>query len=459
MERQPVEAVTQFSRYLRTRERGEWTAVFHELHPEPWYVPTVIWRTVHASTDVLSPLVLTELLQRGLLISSVAQDDQSLAYAEVELSRRLDRASVLYLVLVQGCNFSCSYCPIPELSREASNVTMRPDTARTAIDLWARHLHDLDEPDAEYCAILYGGEPLLNEPTLRAAIEYIKKLRMTGTLPRDNLNLMVCTNGVLVDRELASFFSDHGVSVAVGCDGPADAHDSIRRDTDGNATYSQVVAAIWTLVDEGVTTFASASITPHNLSAIDGFSDFFAGLGVAKFGFNFLRGKLLFRLVPREDLQEYYEAATDGVLRNLDNFGGQHLEYQLERKHLAMLERRYFPTDCNGYGNQLVIEPSGRIGNCPFIRGDMGSVHDVAEDFRIRDHPTAQRWRARLPLHNPECVPCDAKSICGGGCAWNALELKGDPLAVDDAMRMLTRKVFNQLIWSNQPAEATDHVR
>ncbi|MGH3975893.1 MAG: radical SAM protein, partial [Pseudonocardiaceae bacterium] len=360
---------------------------------------------------------------------------------------------------VQGCNFACSYCPIPELARKTGNAMMSPDTARAAVELWVRHIQDDYVPDAEYAAILYGGEPLLNEAALRAAIEYIEKLQATGTLPVDNLSLMVCTNGVLLDRKLARFFADHDVSVAVGCDGPADAHDAIRRDTDGNATYAQVETAIRTLVEECVTTFASASITPHNVAAIDHFSDFFAGLGVAKFGFNFLRGKLLLRLVPREDLKEYYEAATNGVLNNFDNFGGRHMEYQLERKHLALLERRYFPTDCNGYGNQLVIEPNGQIGNCPFIRSDMANVHNVPEDFRIRDHPTVQHWRGRLPLYNPDCAPCDAKSICGAGCAWNTLELKGDPLALDDAMCLLTRKAFHRLIWSDRSAEAAGNVR
>jgi len=100
---------------------------------------------------------------------------------------------------------------------------------------------------------------------------------------------MVCTNGVLISRRIAQFFREQHVSVAVGCDGPADDHAAIRRDTHGNATYSQVAAAIKTLVAENVTTFASASITPHNLPRIGEFSDFFAGLGVAKFGFNFLR--------------------------------------------------------------------------------------------------------------------------------------------------------------------------
>ena len=76
----------------------------------------------------------------------------------------------------------------------------------------------------------------------------------------------------------------------------------------------------------------------------------------------------------------------------------------------------------------------------------------AAADYRDR------RWRGRLPLYNSECAPCDAKSICGAGCAWNALELQGDPLALDDAMCLLTRKVFDRLIWSDRPTEAADDV-
>jgi sulfatase maturation enzyme AslB (radical SAM superfamily) len=354
----------QFSRYLRTRDKGSWTAIFHELHPEPWHIPASIWQHLRDSGGSLPPLVTGELRQRGLLVTSPEEDDAAWAAAHRELTARLDRASILYLVLVQGCNFSCSYCPIPGLARETGNQFMAPDTARAAIDLWARHIQDDRAPGGEYCAILYGGEPLMNEPALTAAIYYIRQLQDSGDLPGDNLTIMVCTNGVLIDAQLARFFREHRVSVAVGCDGPADDHDAIRRDVHGKATYAQVAAAIKTLVAEDVTTFASASITPHNLPRISEFSDFFAGLGVAKFGFNFLRGKLLFRLVPPERLAEYYDQATDGVLANFASFGRRHLEYQVERKHLAMLERRYFPTDCNGYGNQLVIDPRGQIGHC-----------------------------------------------------------------------------------------------
>jgi uncharacterized protein len=445
-----------FSRYLRTRHKGSWTAVFHELHPEPWHLPANTWQQIRDNPGALSPLVTGELRQRGLIVTSPDEDDTAWAAAHHELTSRLDHASILYLVLVQGCNFSCSYCPIPDLARETGNQFMTPGTACAAIDLWARHIQADRSPEREYSAILYGGEPLMNEPALMAAIQHIRLLQRAGDLPGDNLTIMVCTNGVLISREIARFFRDQGVSVAVGCDGPAEDHNAIRRDTQGNATYTQVAAAITTLVSENVTTYASASITPHNLPRIGEFSRFFAGLGVAKFGFNFLRGKLLFRLVPPEQLAEYYEQASDGVVANYSDFG-RHLEYQVERKHMAMLERRYFPTDCNGYGNQLVIDPRGQIGYCPFLPADADSVDTAPADFRINQQPTALRWRARLPLYNTACAPCDAKSICGGGCAWNALELKGDPLAIDDAMCLLTRKVFDQLIWADAPKEAAGH--
>jgi uncharacterized protein len=450
--------VPQFSRYLRSRAKGSWTAIFHELHPEPWHIPASLWQHIRDS-ESLPPLVTEELRQRGLIVTSPDEDDAAWAAAHRDLTARLDRASILYLVLVQGCNFSCSYCPIPELARETGNQFMAPGTALAAIDMWARHIQDDRATGSEYCAILYGGEPLMNKPALTAAIGYIRRLQGSGDLPGDNLTIMVCTNGVLIDAQLARFFRQQRVSVAVGCDGPADDHDAIRRDAYGNGTYAQVAEAIKTLVAHDVTTFASASITPRNLPRISEFSNFFAGLGIAKFGFNFLRGKLLFRLVPPERLAEYYDQATDGVLANFASAGSRHLEYQVERKHLAMLERRYFPTDCNGYGNQLVIDPRGQIGHCPFLPADPDSVHTALPGFRISRQPLARQWRARLPLYNPACSPCDAKSICGGGCAWNAQELKSDPLAIDDAMCLLTRKIFDQLIWAGPAGRKADDAR
>src|SRR5260370_6676771 len=104
---------------------------------------------------------------------------------------------------------------------------MTVETAWAARKRGAAHIGGAPEPGAEYCAILYGGEPLMNEPALTAAIEYIRQLQDTGDLPRDNLTIMVCTNGVLISRRTAQFLRERHLSVAVGRDGPADDHHAI----------------------------------------------------------------------------------------------------------------------------------------------------------------------------------------------------------------------------------------
>ncbi len=35
-----------WSRYLRSREVSQWSAIFHELHPDPLYLPADQWRLV-----------------------------------------------------------------------------------------------------------------------------------------------------------------------------------------------------------------------------------------------------------------------------------------------------------------------------------------------------------------------------------------------------------------------------
>lgn len=442
-----------YSRYLRWRQRAGWAVVFHELHPDPVYLSLPGWLQVEDQPSTLPPTLHRELLVRGLLVDDSNQDDEVLAETHQALERRLDRASILYLVLAQGCNFACSYCPIPGLAQAKGDVYMSPDIVRTAIDGWASGIEQDFAADQDYAVILYGGEPLLNREAVTVAVEHVRRLQVDGRLPPHNVNLMLSTNGVLLDPDYARFLAKHRVSVAVGCDGPAEVHNAYRRTSDGQATFSAVERSIRLLVTAGVQTFASVGVTPQNIDHIRGYSAFFESLGVQKFGFNFLRGKLLFTLVAREELNDYYDRAAEGVLQNFENFGKRHLEVQVERKHQAFFERRFFPTDCNGYGNQIVVDPWGRVGNCPFTDTSVGSVQDVGQGLRLSEAPEVRAWRQRLPLYNPACGPCDAKSICGGGCAWNTLEVKGDPLAIDDATCRFTLQAFDQLIWSSCPQD------
>jgi len=435
------------SRYLRWKEKDNTVALFHELHPEPVFVSKDKFHQIQNDFSNVDLTLANELLSKGLLIESNNDDDQVFENSKVNLEQRLDRASILYLVLIRGCNFTCSYCPIPSLEKQYGQVTMSPITAVTAINYWARCIQIDYDPDIPYFIIFYGGEPLLNKEALLVGLEHVSFLQNLGKLPKRNVNLMISTNGVLIDDDIISIFKKYQMMVVIGCDGPEEYHDQIRRSIEDRPTFRIVEQAIKRLVQSGVRTFASAAITPHNIQAIKRFSIFYKQLGIEKFGFNFLRGKLLFSLIPQEKLSSYIEDATNGVLENFRNQNDPHYEAQMDRKYTAYCDKNFFPVDCNGYGNQLVIQPNGQIGNCPFLANDMGNIHTIGDSFRIKDVTIAREWRKRLPLYNSDCHDCEAKSICGGGCAWNAQEIKGDFYALDDAMCSLTKKAFDFFIW------------
>ena len=298
-------------------------------------------------------------------------------------------------------------------------------------------------PSLEYFVIFYGGEPLLNKEVIRYSLDYLKLKKDVGLLPA-RISFMIATNGALVDDEIVALCKEHRVMVTVGLDGPKASNDALRVDSEGNGTFDRIVATIKLLVKGGVKTFASTSITPFNIDQVTEYADFFKELGVEKFGFNFLKGRLLLELVGKDNLDSYYRRASQSVIEQARRQGNPGFEYQMEKKQVAFDQRDFFPVDCTCYGNQLVIQPDGQISNCPFYKAWLGHVKSVSKDFRIWNQPIVKEWRKRLSLYHPG----EAKAMCGGGCAWSSSELKGNPLAFDDSSQIFSEEVLNELIWS-----------
>lgn len=393
-------------------------------------------------TDGVDALI-NDLWQQKLIIDSSEDDDREFLETTSALERKLNQPTILYLMTAQGCNFNCGYCQVPEIARKYGESMLSSADAFAGIDLWLEHLRDVYDPDHEYFVIFYGGEPLLNKQVIWQSLEYLELKRSTGELPA-RVNFMIATNGSLVDEETVAQCKKYGVMVVVGLDGPEVANDALKVDTDGHGTFERIITAIKLLVADGVRTFVSVSITPSNISEMSEYADFFKELGVEKFGFNFLKGRMLLKLVGENGLRDYYHQATRGVIELARKEGGFGLEYQMEKKRNAFDRREFFPVDCTCYGNQLVIQPDGQISNCPFYKTWLGLVGSVDKDFRIWNQSIVQEWRKRLSLFHPG----EAKAMSGGGCAWGSNELKGDPLAVDDSSQIFSEEVLNELIWS-----------
>lgn len=157
-------------------------------------------------------------------------------YLEVFLKRRLLK---LTLQVTQNCNFKCRYCVYSEennkMQHSHSSKNMSWRLAKDAINfLWS---HSVDSSSVNIG--FYGGEPLLQMPLIKSAIEYSEKL-FKGKKPTFNIT----TNGTLLDEEKILYFQKHNVFIMISLDGPQNINDKNRIYPDGTGTYDSVIEKI-----------------------------------------------------------------------------------------------------------------------------------------------------------------------------------------------------------------------
>jgi sulfatase maturation enzyme AslB (radical SAM superfamily) len=111
----------------------------------------------------------------------------------------------LSLVLTAQCNSRCSYC----YQNAKNDRAMEWETLRASIDLALR----LGGRNTNL--VFLGGEPLLRFAAIRRAVAYLdRKGRRSG-----RVQFHISTNGLLVDRDIASFLTKHKFEVYLSFDG------------------------------------------------------------------------------------------------------------------------------------------------------------------------------------------------------------------------------------------------
>lgn len=443
----------EFSRFLRTVECEGLVVVFHQLHPSPTYFCKQNWDQILSGTLPLSSEDVNHLIQQGLLIEDCSADTSELEQYRSLVEKMMNRPSILYFMLAQGCNNTCTYCPIPALALQYGNNLLSLEDAIAGINLWQEHLEDWNDDDP-YFLIFYGGEPLLNQAVFEQLLHHIDTQR--DHLP-SNLELILPTNGLLVDPPLAELLAKHNILVVLGIDGTPSHNDATRRTNEGDPTSATVERVSYLLRDHGVRLAASMTLTPSNVHAADEHRAYFVQLGIKNIGFNVLKGSALKALLGTMSTTEYYHAAAKAVV------GGCRLEdmivqeYQLQKKLDALVAGQPFAVDCTCYGNQLVVQADGTVTNCPFLHVDLGHVQSLSNQFRIAETEVVQSWRQRIPLLNrKESWFAGASFLHGGGCAWGAHELHGDSTKKDDDNELFNSEVMYGLIRKLLPQQARE---
>lgn len=430
------------------------TAVYHSLAHEVVFFPEndlqMIRGALRRSNELLIPNIVESLVRTGLLVS---KDYNETIILEQVRNQFLGAPSfgILYLLLTDVCNLSCSYCFIEgSLNQKAGHKfeMMNKETAEKGLRLFADSIKKnppARDPERKNI-IFYGGEPTLNQETLLFAIKFIGQLKKSDALPKD-CQITLLTNGTNINSDLTRQIKEQEVVVSVSVDGFKEHHDANRVFIDRKPTYDLVIANVNRLKEEGIPISFSCTISKENIDSLKKIVRFFKKeFGVSSLGFN-----MLVEIPNFESISAgYAKKATTQIIecykiaRKLGVY-----EDRMMRKIKAFAEKRLHPVDCGGCGNQFVVAPDGKIGPCQAFLGS-GKYFPVSVTDSVIDlfsDPVFKEWSKRSPFYFQMCHRCPALGICGGGCAYNSYIKYGDIFTPDSNFCIHSKSILEWMIW------------
>ena len=335
------------------------------------------------------------------------------------------------LVLTRRCNETCLYCHASRAPVDALSTDMTREVAARSIDL------ALATTSPAVTIELQGGEPLLNFPVLKHAVEYaLERNRALGK----SIDFTLVTNLAAMDEEKLAWLLEHRVQICTSIDGPPDLHDKQRKLAGGSAFAS---AARWMrrineayeemgLDPQVYRVEALLTVTRAALARADDIVDTYLDLGcralflrpLDPFGF---AGKSGHRI--GYDVGEYmafYRRAVDRMIeRALD---GRQIVERYAAIFLTKILRAEDPnyldirSPCGAGIGQVAYGYDGRIFTCDEGRmlhedgDDTFQIGRVGESShrQLMGHPTVRAIAIASNLDaQPDCASCAYNPYCG----------------------------------------------
>lgn len=347
---------------------------------------------------------------------------------------------VAYFLLTSACDFRCKYCFVETRMNKVMDTNMSEEIAIKALKLLKRTVKD-----NPVSIVLYGGEPLLRFDMIRYVVSCAKQLHL-------NANYVMVTNGSVMNEEIATFLRDNNFEVGVSLDGDRETNDKMRIDSDGKGTYERVSKTIEQLLLHNITPGISCTLSKHNMDRPIEILNYLKKHKLFCVSFNLPapNGNITIDDGDRKSLVKNLmraetELVNEGVLE----------DKVVDRRLRAFIEKNIWLRDCAAYGQQIVVMPNGKVGVCHGLWPDKENSNDnsffdidVNYDGEIAEHPNWKEWRSRTVYNMPQCWNCPAISLCGGGCAKNALIKHNSIWEVDSDICILMQEVVPWVIWT-----------
>ena len=327
----------------------------------------------------------------------------------------------LCLHIAHDCNLRCGYCFAGTGAFGHDRGLMSPEVACRAVDFLLEHGGSRKHAELDF----FGGEPLLNLDTVKAAVAHVRRREAeTGKI----FKLTLTTNAVLLNEKALQFLNEENIALVLSLDGRREVHNHMRPFAGGGGSYDLVAANMHRAVQSrgGKNYYARGTYTAYN-------PDFAADvLAMADAGFDQLSvepvvGKdepyeLTERHLP-ELFRQYDLLAAEYLNRKQEGRGFDFFHFNVDLQHGPCLAKRL--SGCGAGHEYFAVTPTGDLYPChQFVGRDgfkVGSIFSGVDRTDICDV-----FRQAHVLTKPDCRECWARFYCSGGCHANAHAYNGD---------------------------------
>ena len=339
--------------------------------------------------------------------------------------------SVLVKPASADCNLACPYCFYSPKSK------LYPETKRhvmsdAVLEAMIRQLMPLAGPSASFG--WQGGEPtLMGLAFFQKAVE----LQAKHARPGQAISNCLQTNAILLDAPWAEFLRRYSFLLGVSLDGPKEVHDHFRVNAAGVGSYDRVMDRIRLLRSRGVEFNILTLLNSRNSVRPAESYQFFVSQGLKYLQFipcierDLATGGLTDYSVTSEAYGQFLcETFDEWVRPGRPNVFVRLFDAFLITHVTGETPYCGFARDCGSY---VVIEHNGDVYPCDFFvepEWRLGNVMQTPLE-QIVACPKAEEFRSLKQRLAPECLACEWRGLCHGGCLKERITLGGKAEALN----------------------------
>jgi uncharacterized protein len=327
------------------------------------------------------------------------------------------------LKIASRCNLACDYCYVytgPDQSWRRRPRVMDSQTIDAAAGRIGQHVrtHGLDN----VLIALHGGEPLLAGPQV---LEHVITAVRDAVPSSTRADLIVQTNGVLLDRAFLELFARHRVRVGVSLDGSREANDRHRQHARRGSSYPDVVRALRLLNSERYRSLFAGILCTIDLEN-DPVETYRALLEFQPPVMDFLLPHANWSRLPPRRTDRGTTSYADWLIAVFDAWyddqaAGSSIRFFDEMIQLMLGGAPGTEALGGGVLAFAVVETDGTIEGADSLKSAYDgaavtglTVHDHSFDEATEEPTIAGPRRGRAALA-ATCRSCPVQSVCGGG--------------------------------------------